>query len=379
MHNIPGCNLWRAVCCVGLVLMAGGCTSTGKGKVPSFSFLNTYEAALRDFERGRIMEARSKVLAMDKAREDYAKARTLLKKKINPARLRLLRHYRLKGEAAELANEWSKAMNYYGQAAAFSIKPEIFEKKRDVMRLKMRQTRLEALISERRKEDAAWLAGLDAYEPPKGVDPRDEVFLRKRRDYQNDMDDRASRSYREARRYLYRDMPEIAYVEIESHLRLEPDSDRGKRLKEEIRKALPKNIHIPADMRIKDKLARTFKRVPAPKSVTAKQIHGLIRKGEWLKAKQYALVYRREGGKDAERLLKQIQTNIEKEAATLFYKGRVDFRREHLDQAVKNWAAAVDLMPDHTEYVEALRRAQQLQERLRVLRSESETTEQKKE
>ena len=376
-NNMSGYGLWRVLCCLGLMATAG-CTSLGKGGMPSFSFMNTYEAALKDFERGRIMEARARVLAIRKDHEDYAKARRLLNTKIDPARLRLVRHYRLKGEEAEARGEWFRAMRFYDQATTFSIKPEIFAKRREAMNLKMRQVRMQALITERRLEDAAWLSGLDAYEPPRGVDPRDTVFLRMRETYQDDIEDRATRSYREARRYLRNDLPEIAYIEIESHLRLEPDSDRGKRLRAEILKAIPKGIHIPAYTRPKGKPATVVKHVPVPKSVTTKQVHELMRKGEWLKARKYALVYRREGGKDADRLLKQIQANIEKKAASLFDKGRLAFRREHLDEAVKYWAAAVELMPAHPEYVEALRRGQQLQERLRILR-ESEAAEPKKE
>jgi len=103
--------------------------------------------------------------------------------------------------------------------------------------------------------------------------------------------------------------------------------------------------------------------------VSADQIRVAMKRGQWLQAKQYALVYRREGGKDSDALLARIQASIEKEAAAEFAKGGEYFRQEQLDQAIEHWNKAVTLMPEEAEYVEALRRARQLKERLTLLRS----------
>ena len=52
-----------------------------------------------------------------------------------------------------------------------------------------------------------------------------------------------------------------------------------------------------------------------------------------------------------------------------YKKGSGAFRVEHIDQAVEDWKKAVSLQPKNTEYVNALRRAMQLQEHLHLLRS----------
>ena len=348
--------------CGGLLTKEGGSTT-------KFSFLNTYEAALKDFNQGRIMTSRARIMAMDKAREDYSQALKLLKQKVEPARLRLLRHYNTKAKAAERSGRWSQAMELYGQAADHSTLPAPLIQRRNRMELKMRQLRMDSLLVQRRAEDSALLAWQEAYEPPKGLSPKDAVFERAREHAQDMIEDRASLVYREARRYKSKDQPEIAYIEAESYLRLEPDSDRGKQLMVEIKDAMPKGLRIASTKVVRSKLS---KRSTLPDSVTLAQVKELVRKGEWIKAKKFALVYRREGGKDADRLLKQIQVNLEKEAASLFTRGRLEFRRERLNEAVRFWEQAVALMPENVEYVDALRRAQQLQERLQVLKSESE-------
>ena len=72
--------------------------------------------------------------------------------------------------------------------------------------------------------------------------------------------------------------------------------------------------------------------------------------------------------KNATELLAKIQMRIEKKASDLFAKGGVAFRQEQLDRAIQLWGEAVSLMPKEAEYVEALRRARQLKERLTLLR-----------
>ncbi|MDX8402966.1 MAG: 4-hydroxy-3-methylbut-2-en-1-yl diphosphate synthase, partial [Mariprofundaceae bacterium] len=342
------------------------------GKGSPFSFLNTYESALSDYKTGRIMSARESILTMNKTREDYPKALKLLKRKVEPARLRLLKHYSRKAETAEQAKEWSQAMALYAQAAELSTKPAALNGKSRKMELKTHQARMDRLIIQRRAEDSALLAWLGAYEPPKGVSPKDSVFERAREHAQDMIEDRGSLAYREARRYLSKDQPEIAYIEAESYLRLVPNSDRGKRLMESIKKEMPKEIRIAPVKTPSSRDGKLTERSALPDTVKRDQVVELLHKGDLIKAKKYALIYRRGGGKDAERLLKQIQTSIEKEAARFFSKGRLAFRKERLDQAIGFWEKAVALAPEHSEYVDALRRARQLQERLRVLRDEAE-------
>ena len=334
-------------------------------------FMHSYKAAKSDFDRGRIMEAREEVLSMDRSRSDYKQARTLLRDKIEPARLRLLRHYANTAAVAEKNGDWSSAMNLYEQAAGFSTSPAALVRKQKAMSLKMRQVRLDALLRQRRREDAVILSWQNDYEPPKGV-AADDVAFRRAQDYYTGMlDDRISNTFSEAKRYMRKGMPDLAYVEIESYLRYEPDSHQGKQLMAEIRKQLPRALHIPSEKAGK----RPSKLPPGPmvlqpegNSVGVEEIRKQMVQKHWLEAKRLALVYRREGGAGAAALLGRIQSQIKTEAAAVFQRGRVAFSREDIDSAVKYWSRAVELMPNDPEYVDALQRGKQLQDRLRILR-----------
>lgn len=334
--------------------------------------INSYKAAKSDFDRGRIMEARSEILSMDKTRPDYKQALALLRNKIEPARLRLLKYYSDKAAEAEKKKDWSGAMSLYDQAAGVSTSPAGLRRKQGEMEMKMRQVRMDSLLDQRRREDAAILSWQNAHEPPKGVDANDPAFRYERESYASLLDDRASDTYSQAKSYFRRDMPDLAYVEIESYLRYEPDSDQGKQLMAEIRKAMPKALSIPSDKSLSLRRSKVpagpMVRQPEPNSVDIADIRKQIEQKDWLKARQLALVYRREGGAGASALLEKIQAQIADEAAAAFQRGRVSFRRENIDEAVKQWSIAARLMPDTPEYVESLQRAKQLQDRLRVLR-----------
>jgi len=139
-----------------LLLSGGGGLLTKEGGTTTrLGFLNTYEAALSDYKQGRIMTSRSRILAMDKKRDDYSQAVKLLKRKGEPARLRLLRHYNTKAKAAERAGKWSTAMDLYRPAAHHSTKPASLDKQRERMELKMRQARKDSLLTQRRYEDSS--------------------------------------------------------------------------------------------------------------------------------------------------------------------------------------------------------------------------------
>jgi len=361
----------RSLCWVLVMVLFSGCAGLidpkQAGKSPAFSFLNSYESALNDFEKGRIMLARERVLAMDKSRDDYPAALKLLKSKIDPARLRLLGHYTTKAREAERAGEWSRSMTFYTQAAGLNTTPQALNAKRDEMELKMRQLRMDKLLEQRREEDSKLLTWLNAYEPPKGVDSRDDAFARAREHAQDFVEEHASIAYREAKRFLSKKLPEIAYVYAESYIRLEPDSDRGNELMADIKAEMPKGIRIISN-KSGSKRSSLSRRSAVPETVQREQVQALMRDGEWVKAKKFALVYRREGGKGADLLLKQIQASAEKDAASYFNKGRVAFRQEQLAKAIEHWEKAVVLVPENGEYVSALQRARQLQDQLRVLR-----------
>jgi tetratricopeptide (TPR) repeat protein len=390
--------------CVGYmlcILLLAGCAANGPGKGKAdndilkksktvLDFMRSYGSIKNDFEHGRIMKARSRVMAMKKSDQDYIRAHKLLRQKIEPARIRLFEHFLDKAKGAEAKKLWSKAMSAYKQAKDFTIKPKVMENKRLKMEYNLRQLRLNVLLNLRRKEDYTLLINPNIYESPQGADTEDEVFIRKQEQYEDDLDDRAARAYREAKRYLRKKMPEIAYVDIESYLRLQPDSDRGKKLLKEIRDVMPRQLSIPPvgtalqvrkiekkptrkKRAIKKAIAKkkTVKRVVVPGFVSADQIQLMMQHGDLLKAKKYAQAYRREGGKNATELLAKIQMKIEKRASDLFAKGSIEFRQEHLDRAIEHWGEAVSLMPEEAEFVEALHRARQLKERLILLRQAS--------
>ena len=381
------------------IFFLAGCAANGpsKGKAQSdflkestavLDFMSFYSLIKNDFEHGRIMKARSRVLAMEKSDHDYVKAHRLLRQKIEPARSRLFEHFLDKARKAEKKKLWSKAMSAYKEAKNFTIKPKVMENKRLKMEYNLRQLRLDVLLNLRRKEDYTLLINQNFYKPPQGASIEDEVFFRKQEQYEDDLGNRAARAYREAKRYFRKKMPEIAYVDIESYLRLQPDSDRGKKLLKEIRDAMPKQLTIhPADTELPvqktgKKVARKkkavkkgvaknkkpVKRAIVPGFISADKIRVMIQRDDLLEAKKYAQAYGREGGKNATKLLAKIQMRIKKKASDLFAKGGIAFRQEKLDRAIQHWGEAVSLMPKEAEYVEALRRAHQLKERLTLLR-----------
>lgn len=364
------------LCCFMLAAAMLSACQIDKGKLDhlltkgseTFGITGTYDSIYHDFKHGRIMQARTRVLELDKSDQDYKKARQLLNQKIEPARRRLFVHYLRMAKDLEGKKLWSKASWAYDQAKAVSIKPEVMEKKQSELQKHMRQLRMEKLLQQRRKEDLALFSYAGSYEAPNGLNPKDEIYEHMREQYNDLLDGRASLALREAKRFLHRGLPEIAYVEIESYMRLQPGSSRGSKLLASIKRDMPAFLKIPpmpaSDMVNKPTLA---KRANHAKSVSAKQVQVALKSGELLKAKQLAHIYRRNGGKDADKLLNQVQKRVDASAAALFSKGSKAFRDEQLARAIQYWGRAVSLKPEKSEYVESLRRARQLQERLKLL------------
>ncbi len=334
----------------------------------TFRMTGTFESINHDFKRGRIMQARARILKLDKSDRDYRKVYRLLEQKIEPARRRLFIHYLRIAKDLEEKKLWSKAIWAYDQAGAVSIKPEAMKKKQAEMQKKVRQFRLEKLLQQRRKEDRTLFSYAGAYEPPKGISLKDDIYERMREHYNDILDDRANLAFRESMRFLHRDLPEIAYVEIESYLRLQPDSRKGVALLASIKREMPAFLKIP-NMPAANAVEKPamIQRASHTKSATAKQVQTALKSGELLKARQLAHIYRRNGGKDADKLLNQVQKKVDTSAAKMFSKGSIAFRNEQLDRAIQYWDKAVILKPDESEYVESLRRARQLQERLNLL------------
>ncbi len=335
----------------------------------AISFLYGYDSVLRNYQAGRIMQARNAVLHMDKSRPDYAAAKALLKKKINPARRRLLRYYTRAAKHAEKSRTWFRAKPLYEQAASLSLHKTALLKKVRILDLRIRQIRMNKLLRQRRKEDAQLFYALNHSNVPKGLSPEDEPFVRQRARLENQRMSRARSSWLAAKRELRDGYPEAAYVEIESFRRLRPDMNKGRALMSDIRKALPKGLHIP----INKHTSHMLKHVNVPIKVTAEIIRKLMQKGKWMDAKRYTLAYQRQDGKHADHFLKIIKKNMYVQAAAAFKAGRMAFRKEHLDKAVQYWRQAVALRPKNAEYQHSLKRTLQLQERLRILRRETGT------
>jgi len=334
----------------------------------TFSITGTYSSINHDFKRGRIMQARARILELDKSDRDYRKIHRLLEQKIEPARRRLFVHYLRIAKSLEKKKLWSKATWAYDQAKAVSIKPEAMEKKQAEMEEQMRQLRMEKLLQQRRAEDRTLFSYARSYEAPNGLSPKDDTYERMREHYNDILDDRANLAFREAKRFLHKGLPEIAYVEIESYMRLQPGSSKGEKLLVSINHEIPAFLKIPNIPAVNAVEKPTLiKRANHAKAATAKQVQAALKAGELLKARQLAHIYRRNGGKGADKLLNQVQKKVDASAAALFSRGSIAFRKEQLDRAIQYWDKAVTLKPEQSEYVESLRRARQLQERLNLL------------
>lgn len=342
------------------------------GKLISSGGMNTYASIQDAYNNGHIMQARSMVLKLDKSHADYARAHKLLNAKIEPARRRIFVHYLRLAKSHEKSNNWSDAILAYEQAKTVTIKPDKMEKKRVEMEQRMRQLRFEKLIEQRRKEDEALLGYAHAYVPMNGISPKDKVYLRQQELYNDDLDTRAARAYKESRRYLREKQYGPAYVEIESHMRLQPDSTRGEKQMQHIQQQVPSWLTVPKIQAETPKTTKAKKRVTAPKEVKLKDVQEAIKRDNLPAAKRLAQVYRRNGGKGADKTLAQIQKKLDARSASLFVQGSDAFRKEHLDSAIRFWGEAVALTPENSEYVEALNRARQLKERLNLLRSQKD-------
>jgi len=334
----------------------------------AIGLMNTLTLIQHDYDSGRIMRARARVLAMQESHRDYEKSHRFLKQKIEPARRRVFLHYLRVAKEREADGRWSMAMWAYDQARTVTIKPERMAKKRDEMRLNMRQLRFDKLLKQRRKEDLSLLADLRAYETPKGVSPGDEVYGRMREHYNDVLDERARLTFREARRFLRKGLPEVAYVEIESYMRLQPGTAQGRKTLVEIKEQMPEGLLVPSQQQAGVKKVHAMQRMKVPEHVNEKQVIAAVKSGELVKAQQLAQIYRRSDGKHAEKLWVQVQAQMEKKSARLFAQGSKAFAKENLNQAIEQWSQAVALRPEKAEYQEALRRARQLKERLSLLR-----------
>ena len=362
------------------MLALSGCASLSEFAV---SLTDPIAAAEHAYARGDLMKARRILLEVPKDDPRYEEARRLLHRKVDPARRKLIRRYRLAAERAEREGRWWRAAELYEQAASFSIAPQELLARKKKAEMRVRKARFLQLLEARRAEDEPFVRWREHYAPGKALDPEDWVLGRKRREVERLVEQRADRALEEARFFLGKGLPEIAFVEIESHLRLAPDSEEGRRLYGDVLHAMPKELrrlalapHRPARARH----ARNHRRVHVPKpSATPVRVPSLaelkkaVEARDWQRARRMALAIRRGGkpgqAKEAARMLVEIDKAMAEDARKHYARGRVFFRKEQLDAAIAEWEKAVRLDPDSLEYEEALRRARLLKERLELLRA----------
>lgn len=350
------------------VLALSACATTSDGVRSTarqvFTAVSSYKSALHYYESGDIMLARRAAMRTASNRPDYPDAQALLKQKIEPARRRLLRHYRLAAVRAEKQGKLYLAKENFLKAAEYELGSTRMQRHGDRIDLILRQRRMNALLEQRRKEDRELLDTVNRYDPPRGLDPKDPTFARELERAQERVQARGRSAWNAAKRELHEGHPEVAYVEAESYQRLRPGSRRGTLLMRDVREAMPKGLKIPSERRYRG--SKSSRQVATP-DVTSEQIRQLMQQDKWIQARDYAIIYRRNGGDDADVLLQTIDRTLKRQAEAAFRTGQVAFQNEQLDKAVDAWSRAVELQPDNRDYADSLRRASELQESFRIL------------
>ena len=368
-------RLWCAVLLVGLGL-SGCATGALSDFRVSVGLISPYQAAEEAFKRGDVMEARKRLVSIPKDDPDYAKARRFLNTKVDPARLKLLRYYARKGKREEQDGHWAQAEEAYKTAAGLSRSPKALLEYQKNMNLKTRELRFQTLYEQRLLEDKTWLQWLDNYTPPRGLLGNDPSFALAREDLAEVLEYRVDHALWLANKHKKMDLPEIAWVYADSYLRFKPDSEKAKKMKQDMVSRLPKGFQLAklvdqlrSHVKTSEKKKRPVRRKPMQK-VTKAKVEALMKKKDWAKAKRAALALRRQGSPDADRLLKTIDYKTASLAAKAYEQGNIAFRQEHIDEAVAYWEKAVQWMPDEQLYVDTLRRGRRIQERLSALKRE---------
>ncbi|RMH49827.1 MAG: hypothetical protein D6682_08460 [Zetaproteobacteria bacterium] len=358
------------------LLLLAACASTGGGSghieranPSSFGFLNSYKNALHDFEQGRLMEARAKIMAMDRTRPDYKAARRLLVRRIEPARRKMLQFYLDRARAREKAGKWRLAARDFGQAAYFSIKPKRWLRRQHLLEMKIRQLRFDLLRRTLQSEDRQLLGRPRAFTPPREL-ADDRLLSEWRQERWDAIEERAQRNYSHAARMLRTGFPELALAYLHSALRLSPGDGPTMRMLEEAKKRLPKEISLAPPRKRPHHHVNSRNAAPRRKIrvQSAREIRRLMADRQWAKARRYALAWKQRHGEDADAIL----AALAKQARRFSEMGRQAVREERLDRAVALWKKAVTLAPENEEYRKALEWAQQMQERLKLLRARSD-------
>lgn len=355
-----------------IALLVTGCA--GKNLTDfrvSIGFLSPYDAAVNEYKQGKMMEARTRLLAVSKDHEDYKPSRDFLRKKVEPARLKLLRYYVRKGKKEEKLKHWAQAAEAYKTASTLSIKPKVLIEYASKATIKARKVRAQAMYEQRREEDDAWLRWRDSYNPPVGLMGNDELFSISRQEFEKLSDQRLAKTWELAKKYKFLDVPEIAWVYADSYLRFNTRSKDAQDLKNAMYTAIPRAVRIDTGKARKYSSKKVTRR-PADKDAKVSEVHvrKLIAEKKWKDARDEARALRLQGDKSADKLLLTIEENIAVLANKAFQDGNLAFRLEQIDKAVEFWQQAVDWMPNEQTYIDSLRRGMQIQERLEALKSD---------
>ncbi|MDQ6991575.1 MAG: hypothetical protein Q9M11_07585 [Mariprofundaceae bacterium] len=364
----------------GCVPSHGGLSKDNEKKHVFVDASQRFYLVKKKFSVGKVMEAYQVAQAITSNDKDYAAARLFLKKTLNPARIHLLRYYKSIAKKAERERNWNKAWVNYKQTAEFSAKPEVFDSNIASVYLHREQLRLNTLLKQRRLEDHALLQGLKGYQVPQGVAQYDVIFLAFSKQHHADLYQRAEQAYLAANAYVSKKKWVPAYVLIESHLRLMPDSLIGKELLYTIQKAWLKGLAIPKGLSEKRVVKKKISVPLSPKEVkkpvvllksvvlSKSDIQALVKDQRWIEAQDAAVIYQEHQGEGADTLLQGINVQIKRLAGQAFQRGSRAFQQEYIDQAVQFWDEAVQFEPSNETYLDALNRALSLQERLHLLR-----------
>ena len=362
----------RLALLLGLTLLVTGCAGKNFNDFRvSIGFLSPYDAAVNEYKQGKIMEARARLLAVAKEHEDYKSSREFLKKKVEPARLKLLRYYVRKGKKEESLRHWAQAAEAYKAASTLSIKPQPLVEYYKEANLKARKVRAQAIYDLRKDEDEAWLKWKESYNPPEALLGNDELFAIARQEFEKLSDQRLAKTWELAKKYKLLDIPEMAWIYADSYLRFNARSKDAQDLKNAMSTAIPAVVRVDTSKGRKYSPKRTVRKIPEKDAkVSEAHVRKLIAEKKWKEAREEARALRLQGDKSADKLLTIIDENIDVLANKAFQDGNLAFRLEQINKAVEFWQQAVDWVPDEQTYVDSLRRGMQIQERLEALKSD---------
>jgi len=359
----------------GLLSACASTTFTLNDLNSSLGFISVYEASVEDYKQGRMMEARTRILTIERDDDDYRKARNFLKNKVNPARLKLLRYYTRKGKREEENTHWASAAEAYQTATALSIKPKALIRYHAKMLLQVRQFREQTIYEQLKKEHNTWLQWLDAYNPPLGLKGTDFAFEHARASLNATLEHRLKNLWLLANNYKQQGFPEMAWVYADAYLRLMPDSEEASQLRYAMAKKTNRGFILGGFAKNKVIKENEPPKKHSEKKISKDQVMQLMAEEKWLSARIYAYILRRQGHPDADHLLEKIGQKNASLAALAFKKGNLAFRLEHIDKAVEFWDNAAKRMPKEQAYRDSLRRGKQIQERLHALKAEESQAE----